>query len=64
MIRIFNHYVSRMGFLLLLLELLVLLSAAAISALISMSRGGIGNTYWPALAFAPSLVLSMSALGM
>ena len=63
-IRIFNHYVSRMGFLLLLLELLVLLSAAAISALIWMSHGSTGNAFWPALAFAPLQVLSMSALGM
>lgn len=63
-IRIFNHYVSRIGFLLLLLELLILLTATAISALIRLPHGGAGLPFWPAPALAALLVLSMSSMGM
>jgi sugar transferase (PEP-CTERM system associated) len=52
-IRIFHHYVSRMAFMLLLLELSILLAAAVASAPLG-----------PALAFALVMVLSMGTLGM
>ncbi|WGG52976.1 TIGR03013 family XrtA/PEP-CTERM system glycosyltransferase [Rugamonas sp. DEMB1] len=67
MIRIFHHYVSRMAFTLLLLELLILLSAASGASLMWLDghRGGAaGNPYLSALAFALVLVFSMSTLGM
>ncbi|WP_295999973.1 TIGR03013 family XrtA/PEP-CTERM system glycosyltransferase [Rugamonas sp.] len=64
MIRIFNHYVSRIGVLLLLLELLILLTATAISVLMRLPRGGAGLSLWPAPALAALLVLSMGTLGM
>ncbi|MTV36433.1 TIGR03013 family XrtA/PEP-CTERM system glycosyltransferase [Duganella radicis] len=53
MIRIFHHYVSRIAFMLLLLELSILLAAAVTSA-----------PLWPALAFALVMVVSMGTLGM
>jgi len=54
MIRIFHHYVSKMAFMLLLLELLILL-AAAVTAV---------GAFLPALAFALVQIFSMSTLGM
>lgn len=53
MIRIFHHYVSRMAFMLLVLELGILLAAAVASAPLG-----------PALTFALVMVLSMGTLGM
>ncbi|WP_444843565.1 TIGR03013 family XrtA/PEP-CTERM system glycosyltransferase [Duganella caerulea] len=66
MIRIFHHYVSKMGFMLLLLELLVLLTAAVASAPLWLKgrHGGADQLYLPALAFALVMVLSMGTLGM
>ena len=65
-IRIFHHYVSKMAFMLLMLELLVLLTAAVASA--PLWRQGApspgASLYPPALAFALVLVFSMGALGM
>ncbi|WP_332852359.1 hypothetical protein [Duganella sp. S19_KUP01_CR8] len=65
MIRIFHHYVSKIAFMLLLLELLVLLTAAVASAPLWLKgRHGGDQLYLPALAFALVMVLSMSTLGM
>lgn len=68
MIRIFNHYVSKMAFILLLLELLMLLGSASVaSALwVSDARGQFraDNLYLSSLTFALVIVFSMSALGM
>lgn len=68
MIRIFNHYVSKTAFLLLLLEALILLSAAAGVLWLWLAEGPLarrgGNPYLSALAFALVLLFSMSALGM
>lgn len=54
MIRIFHHYVSKMAFMLLVLELLILLAAAGASV----------RAFVPALVFALVQVFSMSTLGM
>ncbi len=66
MIRIFHHYVSRIAFLLFLLELMLLLLTAVVSA--PMRLGGqtlpSQQLYSHALAFALVMVLSMGALGM
>ncbi|NVM78315.1 sugar transferase (PEP-CTERM system associated) [Duganella sp. SG902] len=62
MIRIFHHYVSRIAFMLLLLELSILLAAALASAPLWLSDTG--QRYWPALAFALVMVFSMGTLGM
>ncbi|MBV6321879.1 TIGR03013 family XrtA/PEP-CTERM system glycosyltransferase [Duganella violaceipulchra] len=65
MIRIFHHYVSKIAFMLLLLELLVLLTAAVASAPLWLKgRHGGDQLYLPALAFALVMVLSMGTLGM
>ncbi|CAN7542044.1 TIGR03013 family XrtA/PEP-CTERM system glycosyltransferase [Duganella sp. LjRoot269] len=65
MIRIFHHYVSKIAFMLLLLELLVLLTAAVASAPLWLKgRHGADQLYLPALAFALVVVLSMGTLGM
>lgn len=61
-IRIFHHYVSRIAFMLLLLELSILLAAALASAPLWLSDHG--QLYWPALAFALVMVFSMGTLGM
>ncbi|MET0266198.1 MAG: TIGR03013 family XrtA/PEP-CTERM system glycosyltransferase [Duganella sp.] len=68
MIRIFHHYVSKMAFMLLLMEVLLLLTAALASApwwLPGPGRPELpGLPYLPALGFALVLVLCMGALGM
>jgi sugar transferase (PEP-CTERM system associated) len=64
-IRIFHHYVSKMAFLLLLLELLILLTAAVGSSPLWLhGRHGANDAYLPALVFALVVVLSMGTLGM
>ncbi|MES2263503.1 MAG: TIGR03013 family XrtA/PEP-CTERM system glycosyltransferase [Pseudomonadota bacterium] len=65
-IRIFNHYVSRVALALLLMEVLLLAAAAlgALSWLADARQPGHANLYPPALAFALSVVLGMGALGM
>ncbi|MES2739979.1 MAG: TIGR03013 family XrtA/PEP-CTERM system glycosyltransferase [Pseudomonadota bacterium] len=67
MIRIFSHYVSKLAFFLLLVELAILLFSAALSSAIwhdarHVSRAD--NLYLSSLAFALVIVFSMSALGM
>lgn len=68
MIRIFNHYVSKTAFILLVLELLTLLGSASVaSALwVSDARGQFraDNLYVSSLTFALVIIFSMSALGM
>jgi sugar transferase (PEP-CTERM system associated) len=61
-IKIFHHYVSRIAFMLLLLELSILLAAAFASAPLWLSDPG--QMYVPALAFALVMVFSMGTLGM
>ena len=68
MIRIFNHYVPRMAFILLLMELMLLLAAAGLASLAWLADThrvpSPGNAYLTALVFALLIVLSMSTLGM
>lgn len=68
MIRIFNHYVSKMAFLLLLLELVMLLALASVASAIWVADGQgnfrTDNLYLSSLVFALVIVFSMSALGM
>ncbi len=66
MIRIFNHYVSKMAFVLLLLEALFLLLLAALTSFIWLADQTLpmNNIYLSSLAFALVMVFSMSALGM
>ncbi|HEV7814527.1 MAG TPA: TIGR03013 family XrtA/PEP-CTERM system glycosyltransferase [Janthinobacterium sp.] len=69
MIRIFSHYVSKMAFILLLLEVLILLLSAALTTatLLADSRSASSraeNLYLSSLAFALVVVFSMSTLGM
>ena len=66
MIRIFHHYVSKIAFMLLLLEVLILLTAAVASAPLWLKGrpGGAEQLYLPALAFALVVVFSMGTLGM
>ncbi len=68
MIRIFNHYVSKMAFILLLLELLMLLGLASVASAWWFSEGGgrfrADNLYLSSLTFALVIIFSMSALGM
>lgn len=68
MIRIFNHYVSKMAFILLLLELLMLLASASLASALWFSDGGgrfrADNLYLSSLTFALVIIFSMSALGM
>lgn len=67
MIRIFSHYVSKMAFVLLMLEVLILLVSAALTSALWLADGGHGgrdNLYLSSLAFALVVVFSMSALGM
>ena len=63
MIRIFHHYVSKTAFLLLLLELAILLTAALAGAPLWL-KPGVQPSYLPALVFALVIVLSMGMLGM
>lgn len=63
MIRIFHHYVSKMAFMLLLLELLILLAAALATAPVWLG-GAHDIPYGAACAFAALLVFSMGTLGM
>lgn len=65
MIRIFNHYVSRTGFILLLFEMLILHAAASATALLwSGASRGSTNPYMTGMLFALVNVLAMSALGL
>ncbi|RJG27630.1 TIGR03013 family XrtA/PEP-CTERM system glycosyltransferase [Massilia cavernae] len=68
MIRIFNHYVSKMAFILLLLELLMLLASASIASALWFNDGAghfrADNLYLSSLTFALVIIFSMSALGM
>lgn len=65
MIRIFNHYVPKMAFALLLLELGILLSAAVLAGAVSGPRHArVDGIYLTSLAFALVVLFSMSALGM
>jgi sugar transferase (PEP-CTERM system associated) len=65
-IRIFHHYVSKMAFLLLLMEVLLLITAALASVPLWLpgQQSMPDNLYLPAAAFALVLVFSMGALGM
>ena len=65
-IRIFHHYVSKMAFLLLLMEVLLLVTAALASAPLLLPGQALtpGTLYLPSAAFALVLVFSMGALGM
>lgn len=68
MIRIFSHYVSKTGFLLLLLEIAVLHAAAVVTSALWMVEVGppapTGRVYLFSLVYALVMVLSMSAMGM
>ena len=68
MIRIFNHYVSKTAFILLVLELLMLLASASVASALwfSDARGQFraDNLYLSSLTFALVIIFSMSALGM
>ncbi|MDQ1921480.1 TIGR03013 family XrtA/PEP-CTERM system glycosyltransferase [Massilia pseudoviolaceinigra] len=68
MIRIFSHYVSKMAFVLLLLELLMLLTSASVASVLWFSdQNGqfrADNLYLSSLTFALVIIFSMSALGM
>jgi hypothetical protein len=67
-IRIFNHYVSKMAFILLMLELLMLLASASVASALWLAEGGgrfrADNLYVSSLTFALVVIFSMSALGM
>ncbi|QGZ37814.1 sugar transferase (PEP-CTERM system associated)/exopolysaccharide biosynthesis polyprenyl glycosylphosphotransferase [Pseudoduganella flava] len=65
MIRIFNHYVSRTGFILLLFEMLILHAAASATVLLwGIAPRNPTNVYLSGLVFALVNVFAMSALGM
>ena len=68
MIRIFNHYVSKMAFILLLVELAMLLATVSVASAIWVSDGQghfrPENLYLSSLTFALVIIFSMSALGM
>jgi len=70
MLRISNHYVSRVVFLLLFVEVLILIGSAYAGAALRVYDGGqsaiprFDNFLISALAFAAAIVFSMSALGM
>ncbi|GGZ04590.1 TIGR03013 family XrtA/PEP-CTERM system glycosyltransferase [Pseudoduganella plicata] len=65
MIRIFNHYVSRVGIILLLMEMLILQAAAAMTSLIWVGEAHRPlDLYFSALAFALINVFCMSTLGL
>jgi sugar transferase (PEP-CTERM system associated) len=67
-IRIFNHYVSKMAFILLSLELVMLLGTVSVASAIWVSDGQghfrPDNLYLSSLTFALVIIFSMSALGM
>jgi sugar transferase (PEP-CTERM system associated) len=67
-IRIFNHYVSKMAFILLMLELVMLLGSVSVASAIWVSDGygnfRTVNLYVSSLTFALVIIFSMSALGM
>jgi sugar transferase (PEP-CTERM system associated) len=67
-IRIFNHYVSKTAFILLLLELLMLLASASLASALWFAEGlgqfRADNLYLSSLTFALVIIFSMSALGM
>jgi len=67
-IRIFNHYVSKMAFILLLVELVMLLASVSVASAIWVSDGQghfrAENLYVSSLTFALVIIFSMSALGM
>src|SRR4051812_7751586 len=70
MLRISNHFVSKLVSALLLIEVLVLLASAYLGAAFRFMDGTLpfspkfGNFSWSALAFAFAMIFSMSALGM
>ena len=74
MLRIANHYVSKIVFVLLFVELLVLLGAAYIGAAVRFIDVGesvnlaniqhLDHFFTSALAFAAAIIFSMSAMGM
>ena len=71
MFRISNHYVSKIVFLLLFVEVLVLLGAAYIGAAVRMLEFGDAATaahldhfFTSAVAFTVAIIFSMSAMGM
>ncbi|WP_426175240.1 hypothetical protein [Massilia sp. TWR1-2-2] len=67
-IRIFNHYVSKMAFILLVLELAMLLASASLALALWFSdvrdQFRADNLYLSSLTFALVIIFSMSALGM
>jgi sugar transferase (PEP-CTERM system associated) len=64
-IRIFNHYVSRTGFILLLFEMLILHAAASATALLwSGAHRGSPDAYLAGMLFALVNVFAMSTLGL
>ena len=70
MLRISNHYVSRVVFLLLFVEVIILIGAFYAGAAVRVFDGGepafthLDNFFLSACAFASAIVFSMSALGM
>jgi len=67
--RISNHYVSKIVFLLLFVEVLVLLGAAYIGVAVRMmeyeaSAVSLDHLFTSAFAFAAAIIFSMSAMGM
>lgn len=65
MIRIFNHYVSKMAFILLALELAILLTAASLAGVLMPADPAASSApYNPGFVFALVVLFSMSALGM
>jgi sugar transferase (PEP-CTERM system associated) len=64
-IRIFHHYVSKLVFMLVMLELAILLAAAVASAPLWLAgRHGATGPFLPALAFALIVVFCMGTFGM
>jgi sugar transferase (PEP-CTERM system associated) len=64
-IRIFNHYVSRTGFILLLFEMLILHASASATALLwSGTPRSSSDAYLSGMLFALVNVFAMSALGL
>ena len=70
MIKIFNHYISKSQFLLLLVEVIILVSSVYLGAVIRfvdsnyLSSPKFENFFLSACVFALVMVLSMSAFGM
>jgi sugar transferase (PEP-CTERM system associated) len=67
-LRISNHYVSKIVFVLLFVEVLVLLGAAYAGAAVRFLDGGralpLDQFFTSAMAFAVAIIFSMSAMGM